>query len=80
MALLCLRLNPMLREHLTLIRGCTLNELVTTTIEQERLSSSYGGGGEEEEALSRPTGGAPSKYRLVCTPPSSQPRGQPPSQ
>jgi hypothetical protein len=79
MALLCLRLNPMLREHLTLIWGCTLNELVTTSIEQERLSSSYGGG-EEEEALSRPTGGAPPKYRLVCTPPSSQPRGQPPSQ
>jgi hypothetical protein len=27
--------SPMLREHLTLLRGCTLNELVSTTIEQE---------------------------------------------
>ena len=28
-------LSPMLREHLTLFRGCTLNELVSTSIEQK---------------------------------------------
>jgi hypothetical protein len=26
-------LSPMLREHLTLLQGCTLNELVTASIE-----------------------------------------------
>jgi hypothetical protein len=28
-------LSPVLREHLTLFRGCTLNELVSASIEQE---------------------------------------------
>jgi hypothetical protein len=28
-------LSPMLREHLTLFQGCTLNELVSASIEQE---------------------------------------------
>jgi hypothetical protein len=50
MALLCLRLNPMLREHLTLIWGCTLNELVSTSIEQENACRSHM---EEEERKKR---------------------------
>jgi hypothetical protein len=72
-------LNPMLREHLTLFWGCTLNELVSASIEQEdaccaRIEE------RKKGPLSGPTGGASPKYRLVYTPPSGQQHGHPLSQ
>jgi hypothetical protein len=73
-------LNPVLREHLTLFWGCTLNELVSASIEQENVCRAC----LEEERKKRPppgpSGGALSKYHLVYTPPSGQPRGPPLSQ
>jgi hypothetical protein len=79
MALFRQGLNPMLREHLTLFRGCTLNELVSASIEQEdaccaRIEE------RKKRLLSRPTGGTPPKCHMVYTPPSGQPRGPLPSQ
>jgi hypothetical protein len=66
---------PVLREHLTLFRGCTLNELVSASIEQEDTCRAR----LEEERKKRPLPGpdedALPKYRLVYTPPSGQPRG-----
>jgi hypothetical protein len=63
-------LSPVLCEHLTLFRGCTLNELVSASIEQEDACRTR----LEEERKKRPmpglNGGAPPKYRLVYTPPS----------
>jgi hypothetical protein len=35
MALFHQELNPVHHEHLTLFQGCTLNELVSASIEQE---------------------------------------------
>jgi hypothetical protein len=35
MSLFCQGLSPVLCEHLTLFRGCTLSELVSSSIEQE---------------------------------------------
>jgi hypothetical protein len=64
MALFRQGLNSVLREYLTLFQGCTLNDLVSTSIEKKR-------------PMSRPTGGAPPKYHLVYTPPLGQPRGHP---
>jgi hypothetical protein len=65
-------LSPVLREHLTLFRGCTQNELVRASIEQEDKCR----GRLEEERKKRhlpgPNGGAPLKYRLVYTLPSGQ--------
>jgi hypothetical protein len=62
-----------------LFRGCTLNELVSASIEQEDVCRA-----RIEERNKRPlfgpTGGAPPKYRLVYTPPLGHPRGPPPSQ
>jgi hypothetical protein len=70
-------LNPVLHEHLTLFWGCTLNELVSTSIEQEDACCAR----MEEERKNRPlfghTRGAAPKYRLVYTPPSGQPCGHP---
>jgi hypothetical protein len=72
-------LSPALREHLTLFWGCTLNELVNASIEQQDMCRAR----LEEERKKRPppgpTGGAPPKYRLVHTPNSGQPRGMPSS-
>jgi hypothetical protein len=66
-----------LREHLTWFRGCTLNELVSASIEQEDMCR----GRLEEERKKRPlpgpNGGAPPKYRLVYTPPLGQLHGPP---
>jgi hypothetical protein len=80
MSLFCQGLSPVLREHLMLFRGCTLNKLVSTSIEQEHACRAR----LEEERNKRhvpvPSGGAPPKHRLVYTPPSSQPRGPPSSQ
>jgi hypothetical protein len=41
MSLFCQGLSPVLREHLMLFRGCTLNELVSTSIEQEEEASAW---------------------------------------
>jgi hypothetical protein len=70
--------SPVLHEHLTLFQGCTLNELVSASIEQEdachaRLEE------RKKRPPPRPTGGAPPKYHLVYTPPSGQPHGPPSS-
>jgi hypothetical protein len=73
-------LNPVLRENPSLFWGCTLNELVSASIEQE---NTYHARIEEERKkmpLSGTTRGALPKYRLVYTPPSGQPHGHPPSQ
>jgi hypothetical protein len=71
-------LSPVLREHLTLFRGCTLNELLSTFIEQEHVCCARL---EEwkKRPLPRPTGGAPPKYHLVYTPALGQSRGPPSS-
>jgi hypothetical protein len=68
--------DTVLHEHLTLFWSCTINELVSASIELEdtcraRLEE------RKKRHLSRPTRGAPPKYRLVYTPPSGQPRGPP---
>jgi hypothetical protein len=77
MSLFCQGLSPMLREHLTLFQGCTLNELVSASIEQEDVCRAR----LEEERKKRPLPGpnedAPPKYRLVYTPPSGHPCGPP---
>jgi hypothetical protein len=72
-------LSHVLREHLTLFRGCTLNELVSFSIEQEdaccaRLEE------RKKGPLPGTSGGALLKYRLVYTPPSGQPHDPPSSQ
>jgi hypothetical protein len=70
MALFRQGLNPVLQEHLTLFRGCTMNELVSASIEQEDACCARIEKEKKKMPLSRPTGGAPPKYRLVYTPPS----------
>jgi hypothetical protein len=69
MALFRQRLNPVLHEHLTLFRGCTLNELVSVSIEQEDACRARIEEERKNRPLSRPTRGAPTKYHLVYTPP-----------
>jgi hypothetical protein len=64
-----------LREHLTLFRGCTLNELVSASIEQEDVCRACLEEERKKRPLLGPNGGASPKYRLVYTPPSGQPRG-----
>jgi hypothetical protein len=73
-------LSPVLREHLTLFRGCTLNELVSTSIEQEDACRAHLEEERRKMPLPGPNGGAPPMYRLVYTLPSGPPRGPPPSQ
>jgi hypothetical protein len=68
-----------LREHLTLIWGCTLNDLVSASIEQEDACRARLEEERKKRPLHEPTGGAPSKYRLVYTPSLGQPRGPPSS-
>jgi hypothetical protein len=72
-------LNPMLREHLMLFRGCTLNELVSASIEQEDACRAHLEEERKKRPLHGPNEGAPPKYHLVYTPPSGQPRGPPSS-
>jgi hypothetical protein len=73
-------LSPVLREHLTLFRGYTLNVLVSASIEQEDACRAYLLEERKKRPLPRPNRGAPPKYRLVYSPPSGQPRGPPSSQ
>jgi hypothetical protein len=63
-------LGAVMRKHLTLFRGYTLNELLSGSMEQER----------KKRPLPGPNGGAPPMYRLVYTPPLGQPHGPPSSQ
>jgi hypothetical protein len=70
-------LSPVLREHLTLFRGCTLNELVSASIEQEDACRACLEEERKKRPLPGPNGGTPPKYRLVYTPPSGQPRAPP---
>jgi hypothetical protein len=63
-------LSPVLREHLTLFRGCTLNELMSSSIEQEDACCARLEEERKKRPLTGPTGGAPPKYHLVYTPPS----------
>jgi hypothetical protein len=66
-------LGPMLREHLTLFWGYALNELVSTSIEQEDACRSHLEEDRKKRPLLGPTGGTPPKYRLIYTPPSGYP-------
>jgi hypothetical protein len=66
-------LSPVRREHLTLFRGCTLNELVSASIQQEDACRARLEEERKERPLPGPTGGTLPKYHLVYTPPSSQP-------
>jgi hypothetical protein len=77
MALFRQGLNSVLREYLTLFQGCTLNDLVSTSIEQEDACHAHMEEERKKRPMSRPTGGAPPKYHLVYTPPLGQPRGHP---
>jgi hypothetical protein len=73
-------LNPMLCEHLTLFRGCTLNELVSASIVQEDACRAHLEEERKKRPLPGPNGGALPKYRLVYTPSLGQPHGPPSSQ
>jgi hypothetical protein len=77
MSLFCQGLSPVLHEHLTLFWGCTLNELVSASIEQEDVCRARLEEERKKRPLPGPNGGAPPKYRLVYTPPSREPRGPP---
>jgi hypothetical protein len=72
-------LSPMLREHLTLFRGYTLNELVSTSIEQEDACRARLEEERKKSPLPGPNGGAPPMYHLVYTPPLGQSCGPPSS-
>jgi hypothetical protein len=65
-------LSPVLREHLTLFQGCTLNELVIASIEQEDTCHARLEEERKKRPLPRPNGGTPPKYRLVYTSPLGQ--------
>jgi hypothetical protein len=54
--------NPMLHEHVTLFRGCTLNELVSTSIKQEDACRARLEEERKKRPLLEPTGDAPPKY------------------
>jgi hypothetical protein len=70
-------LSPVLREHLTLFRGFTLNKLVSASIEQEDACRARLEEERKKRPLRVPNGGAPPKYCLVYTPPLGQPHGPP---
>jgi hypothetical protein len=55
-------LSPVLREHLTLFQGCTVNELVSTSIEQEDTCHAHWEEERKKRPLAGPNGGAPPKY------------------
>jgi hypothetical protein len=73
-------LSPVLCEHLTLLWGYTLNELVSASIEQEDACHARLEEERKMRPLPGPTGGAPPKYHMIytpqlgqaCAPPSSQ--------
>jgi hypothetical protein len=56
MSLLRQGLTPVLREHLTLFRGCTLNELVSASIEQEDVGRARLEEERKKRPLPRPNG------------------------
>jgi hypothetical protein len=72
--------SPVLHEHLTLFRGCALNELVSASIEQEDACRTRFEEERKKRPLPGPNGGAAPRYRLVYTPPSGQLCGPPPLQ
>jgi hypothetical protein len=59
-----------LHEHLTLFRSYTLNELLSTSIEQEDAGRARVEEERKKRPLSGPPRGALPKYHLVYTPPS----------
>jgi hypothetical protein len=63
-------LSPVLREHLTLFWDCTLNELVSASIEQEDTCHARLEKERKKGPLPRLMGRTPPKYRMVYTPPS----------
>jgi hypothetical protein len=65
---------------MTLFWGCTLNELLSSSIEQEDVCRARLEEERKKKPLPGPTGGTPPMYHLVYTPPSGQPRGPPSSQ
>jgi hypothetical protein len=66
-------LSPALCEHLMLFQGCTLNELVSASVEQEDACHARLEEERKKRPLPGPTGGVPPKYHLVYTPFSGQP-------
>jgi hypothetical protein len=50
--------------------GCTLNELVSASIEQEDVCHAHSEDERKKRPLPRPNGAAPPKHRLVYTLPS----------
>jgi hypothetical protein len=62
-------LSPVVHEHLTLFWDCTLNELVSASIEQEDMCHARLEKERKKRPLPRPMGRAPPKYRMVYTPP-----------
>jgi hypothetical protein len=73
-------LSPVLREHLTLFWGCTLNKLVSASIEREDVCHARLEEERNKRPLPGPNGGIPPKYHLVYTRPSGQLHDPPPSQ
>jgi hypothetical protein len=72
MSLFCQGLKPVLHEHLMLFWGCTLNELVSSSIEQEDTCRARIEEERKKRPLFGPTEGALPKYRLIYTPPLGQ--------
>jgi hypothetical protein len=75
MSLFCQGLSPVLREHLTLFQGYTLNELVSASIEQEDACHARLEEERKKRPLPGPNGGTLPKYRLVYTPSLGQLHG-----
>jgi hypothetical protein len=63
-----------------LFRGCTLNELMSASIEQEDTCRARIEEERKKRPLSGPTRGTLPKYCLVYNHPSGHPRGHPLSQ
>jgi hypothetical protein len=65
MALFHQGLNPVLHEHLRLFRGCTLNELVSASIEEEDACRAHIEEERKKRPMSGPIGATPPKYHLI---------------
>jgi hypothetical protein len=70
-------LSLVLCEHLTLFWGCTLNELMNASIEQEDVCRARFEEERKKRPLPWPKQGALPKYRQVNIQPSGQPCGPP---
>jgi hypothetical protein len=71
------RLTIHLQEHLWQFTSLSYNELVSATIDQERLMKAVAEADEKKRIKPGSTGsgsssGAPPKYRMVYTPPRGQ--------